>query len=320
MNAPLPKKGASNHRVSVDLARRLISLATRAPSVHNTQPWVWRLRDDRLELYADWTRRLEVTDPHGRNLVMSCGAALHHLRVAASAIGWDPIVTRVADSSDPSLLAWVRLSPAPRPPSAESDLRAIRERCTDHRRFTSWPVPDERLARLAAIAHDQGSHATALTDLADRLRVESLHSRAHLLQGRNRSVATEADRWADRPVHDGGAFSRLPGPGLLEDDRGDDIEGGDGLVLLHDTDDSPMAWLRAGESLSALWLHVASQGLSIVPLSQVVEVDETRDVLQHQVLGGLAAPMLLIRVGWQAIGRSRLEATPRRPVADVLLL
>ena len=83
--------------------------------------------------------------------------------------------------------------------------------------------------------------------------------------------------------------------------------------------DDPAAWLRAGEGLSALWLHAVRNGLSVVPLSQVVEVAETRSALKHEVLGGQAEPLLLLRVGWQAIGRRQLVPTPRRPLDSVLL-
>jgi len=314
----------------VGVVRRLVTLANRAPSVHNTQPWVWRFRDDRIELYADWTRRLEAADPIGRNLLISCGAALHHLRVAARARGFNAEVTRVADPEDPTLLAQVRLSPAPPSPTAAADLRAIQDRCTDRRRFTSWPVPDERLAQLAAIAEREGGQAAAVTDVSERFRVEMLVSRAHRLQERDAAIAAEAERWIDHDPVDGVPSAHLPGRrnvpashrsrfalGGLEDD-GEEVESGDGLVILYDDDDSPAAWLRAGESLSALWLHAVREGLSVVPLSQVIEVTETREALQHQVLGGLAAPLMLVRVGWQAISRSQLEPTPRRPVRDVL--
>jgi hypothetical protein len=104
----------------------------------------------------------------------------------------------------------------------------------------------------------------------------------------------------------------------VEDD-GRDVVGSDGLVVLYTEDDSPEAWLRAGEGLSALWLDAVRTGLSVVPLSHVLEVDETRAALRHAVLGGLAVPLLLVRVGWQAISRSQLVSTTRRPLDQVLL-
>src|SRR3954471_14844893 len=63
--------------------RRIVSLATRAPSVHNTQPWRWHAAGSTLELFADHSRQLPVSDPAGRNLVLSCGAVLHHVQVVA---------------------------------------------------------------------------------------------------------------------------------------------------------------------------------------------------------------------------------------------
>jgi hypothetical protein len=86
------------------------------------------------------------------------------------------------------------------------------------------------------------------------------------------------------------------------------------------TTDDPPAWLRAGEALSAIWLDATTEGLSIVPLSQVIEVRETREALRYDVLGGLAEPLVVLRVGWQAISRSQLPRTPRRPVDEVLEL
>jgi hypothetical protein len=106
--------------------------------------------------------------------------------------------------------------------------------------------------------------------------------------------------------------------GHLSDER-QEVETSDGVIVLCGDDDSRASWLRAGESLSALWLSAVRDGLSVVPLSQVVEVAETREDLQHRVLGDLAVPLLLVRVGWQPIGRSQLEPTPRRPLDDVLL-
>src|SRR6516225_6646748 len=79
-------------RVSEETARRvsvlagqagyLIATAARAPSVHNTQPWRFRVGKYAVELYADPARKLRV-DPVGREMLISCGAALFGLRLLA---------------------------------------------------------------------------------------------------------------------------------------------------------------------------------------------------------------------------------------------
>jgi len=320
----------SHSGVPAQVARRLLSLATRAPSVHNTQPWTWQIHPDRIDLYADWSRRLGAADPQGRELVISCGAALHHLRLAAAASGLRADVTRFPDPADPDLLATVTFTSSVRPFSSAADLRAIQDRCTDRRRFTSWPIPDERLQLLAQAVEDDGGDAVALTGVTDRFRVELMSAQAHRVQQRDPAIAAEAKRWTDRGAYDGLGSDHLPaGPGepgtvpnrfehgLLQD-RDQELETADGLIVLCGRDDSRSSWLRAGESLSVLWLKAVQGRLSVVPLSQVVEVAETRAALQHQILGDRAVPMLLVRVGWQAISRSQLKPTPRRPLDDVL--
>lgn len=312
-------------------ARRLVSLACRAPSMYNSQPWAWRIGPHSIALYADRGRQLPAADPDGRNLVIGCGAALHHFQVAARASGWAPSVTRFPDPGDPDLLAEILLQPEAATPRHAADLVALRSRSTDRRRFTSWPVPDERLVQLAEVATAWGSNGVPLLDVSDRFRVELLVSRALRLQERDASVAAEQRDWLDRRDSAGVPLDTVPvgtatveshrsrfGHGSLAD-HGRDIESTDGLVVLCDDSDDPAAWLRAGEGLSALWLHALGEGLSVVPLTQLIEVPETRNALQHDVFGGLVVPLLLVRIGWQAIGRSQLSRTPRRPVDEVLV-
>ena len=80
--------------------RDLVELATRAPSVHNTQPWYWCVDGERVSLFADFSRQLQYADPDGRDLLISCGAALHHLRVAAAANGWKAQVRRMPNPAN----------------------------------------------------------------------------------------------------------------------------------------------------------------------------------------------------------------------------
>jgi nitroreductase len=313
--------------------RRIVELAQRAPSVHNTQPWRWRGTDGSLELHADRSRQLTAGDPDGRNLVISCGTVLHHARVVAAALGWTAAVTHLPDSEQPDLLARVKLSRRTPRPSAAEMLEAVDRRCTDRRRFTSWPVPDERLTHLAARATEWGSRALPLTDVSERFRAELLVNRALDLQAANSAVQREQKAWVDHGSGDGVPSVVLPGPqelasrrssrfttGLRDDPDAAGVEGSDGLVVVCGPTDDPPAWLQAGEALSAMWLDATADGLSIVPLSQVIEVRETRDALLLEVLGGLANPLVLVRVGWQPISRSQLPRTPRRPVDEVLEL
>jgi nitroreductase len=318
-------------RVPQRTLRRIVELATRAPSVHNTQPWSWRGGPHSLELYADRTRQLPACDPDGRNLVISCGAALHQAQVAADALGWSATVTRLPDSEQPDLLARLALAPGTPSRHAPELLDAIDKRCTDRRRFTAWPVPDEQLTHLAAQASSLSAHAVPLSDVSERFQAELLINHAVEIQYDDRQVMREQQTWIDHGAVDGVPYGVLPLPndlrardhrrfatGLVDDMGGREVEGSDGLLVLCAPTDDPAAWLTAGEGLSAMWLAATMAGLSVVPISQVIEVAETRAAFRLGVLGDLARPLVVVRVGWQTISRRQLPRTPRRPVAEVL--
>jgi nitroreductase len=83
----------------------LIHKAVRAPSSHNTQPWLFHVSESTISLYADRTRALPVNDPDDRELTISCGCALMNLRVAAAAEGLDVRIEALPVSDEPDLLA-----------------------------------------------------------------------------------------------------------------------------------------------------------------------------------------------------------------------
>ncbi len=90
------------------------------------------------------------------------------------------------------------------------------------------------------------------------------------------------------------------------------------MLALCASRDDPAAWLDTGETLSALWLRATRAGFSVVPLSQIVEVDATREALRREVFHDMAQPQLLVRIGWQEVTRPPLPPTPRRQMDDVL--
>jgi nitroreductase len=316
--------------------RRVVDLARRAPSVHNTQPWTWSIHGDALELHADRTRQLEAADPEGRNLVLSCGTALHHALVAARAQGWAPVVDTLPDPRDPDLLARIRLRPAEVPVDAAQWFEAIGARCTDRRRFTSWPIPDERLQRFSSVTRSLGATVVPILDPQKRQRLERLVDRAMEVQDQDLRVRMEERAWTGHSADDGlvdpvdvswgGGHTRrrrtrfdheAEPPAVRADIAVRPIESSDGLLVVVTEDDGRLSWLHAGEALSALWLEATTEGLSIVPLSQVVEVTETRISLDD-LLGPGLRPQILLRVGWQEIGRRDLPRTPRRSLDEIL--
>lgn len=313
-------------------ARRILDVARWAPSVHNTQPWLWRIGEDRVDLYADRSRQLTVADKQGRNLTISCGAAVHHARVAAAALGWPASVTRMPDPTEPDLLATLDLEERHATPEALAELSALEQRCTDRRRFTSWPIPDERLLGLARSVDVPGIQVVPLTDVSDRFRVELLVNHAMSRQEADSRYSEEQREWIDHSRVDGlpsdvvspaGGFPRAHlsrfADAATAVQRREPVESSDGLLAVCSDGDDPESWLRSGEALSELWLQATTEGLSVVPLSQVIEVEETRQELRHGVFGGLVHPQILVRIGWQEIGRSHQPRTPRRPLEDLLL-
>ena len=124
--------GMNTHGPDHETLRAAVALATRAPPVDNTQPWRWSIGDESIHLHADWTRQLPAIDPDGRDLVIRCGAALHHLRTALAALGWHTTVHRIPNLDQPHHLAAVEFSPH------DPTDRDVALAATISRRRTDW--------------------------------------------------------------------------------------------------------------------------------------------------------------------------------------
>lgn len=305
--------------------------AGHAPSVHNTQPWRWQVQPDRLELYADRHRQLAVSDPQGRLLLLSCGAALHHARLALGVQGREAVVDRLPDPQTPDLLA--RITPGPAvavDPAAVRQIQAMQSRHTDRRPLSDEPLDGTVLDRLRAAALAEGVHlhllggeqVYALATAADRAgTVEAADERQReelaYWTGRQAPTGTglpEHVRPASPPqttvpARDFGAGGTLPiGPGH---DRAA-VYG-----VLFGAEDEPVSWLRAGEALSAVWLTATGLGASVLPLSGVVELPGTRETLR-QLVAATGWPYLVLRLGVADPEHAGPAHTPRLDPTQVV--
>jgi nitroreductase len=314
--------------------------ALRAPSVHNTQPWRWRIRTDAVELHADWDRHLVAADPDRRDLVLSCGAALHHLVVALAVRGLTAQVRRMPDGEDRGHLATVAVRSG-RADALDADLfPAIDLRQTDRRRMSHRPVPAEHVAALTEQARRAGALLLPVTGAGMRQRFTATLVDAAHRQEFAPGYAAELRQWTHRYAHghDGvSAAGVAPDPiGLTgvsplrrftegrlvqppwSSGHGAADDAAELLVIVTVHDDT-LDWLRAGEATSAVLLAATGLGLATTPLSQALEVDETRRALRQDVLRVPEHPQLVVRVGWPATGAGELPVTPRRDLRSVLL-
>src|ERR1700736_2015471 len=144
------------HFPDPETIQSVVSLAIRAPSVHNSQPWRWRIGERTMHLYADRDRHLPATDPDERDLLLSCGASLHHGLVALAASGWQAKVHRFPDPADPNHLAALEVY---RRVAGDLDIAlaaAIPRRRTDRRHYSSWPVPTADIGMMGSRAARAG--------------------------------------------------------------------------------------------------------------------------------------------------------------------
>jgi nitroreductase len=327
----LPNEAESPTPTAVLL--RAADQARLAPSVHNTQPWRFAVRNGALDIYSDPVRQLRVVDPLGRQLTISCGCAVLNARVALAAAGQDAVVTELPDPAEPDLLARIAIgAPAERwlPLSALDS--AIPARRSNRRQYSADPVPAELVYALTQAATAEQAELIELTALPDRRLVAELSRRAELQQLLIPSYRAEIRAWTTDdprrpdgvqamsvPRVSGDPSDELPvrdfdsrGMGWLPARTGSADE--QCLFLLSTSEDDLLSWLHAGQALERLWLEATKHGYAVSLFSQAIEATELRQLLRAK-LGTKGYPQLIVRVG-------HAPATPvsrRRELTQLLL-
>ncbi|MFD0591571.1 Acg family FMN-binding oxidoreductase [Catellatospora coxensis] len=257
---------------------------------------------------------------------------MHHARTALAAAGYEAGVRELPEPADPDLLAEIRITGPHEPALAELQaFAAITRRHTDRRPFTTQPVADATCRALIAAGETQHAHVHLVG--LEQVAVLALAAvRAGALQLSDPGYLAELADWTHRPPWSGEGVStestvhavprRVPirdyapfGGQTMHPGR--DTDAGARYLMLFTDEDTPAAWLHAGQALSAVLLTATVHGLGSAPISDVTEVPNTRDELRR-LLPGLGEPQVCVRVGY---AQPRMPPpTTRRPYEESINL
>lgn len=313
-------------------AKWIVEQACRAPSIHNTQPWRFQFDAGTFELRADTRRGLSASDPTGRELVISCGAALYNLRVAVRKLGYTPTVSLLPDQCDPRLLARVEVVESHPADAAERRTYAgLTRRHTRRGGFEDRALTPELAVLLQQAAHEEHADLFYVHDPGQRRRVLHLARSAEREHSQDDSVLAEIEDWT--PTRGTARLDGVPAtayaaqpPASAEDlpvrdfDLGRGIgslpaeESASGVVAVLATErDLELDWLQGGQALERVLITAAEHWAFAALHSQITEVDHQRAELRREMcISGY--PQMLLRFGYAPDA----SMTPRRPVDAVL--
>jgi nitroreductase len=291
-----------------------------APSVHNTQPWTLDFHHDRhdgeercVTLYRRSDRALAWHDPHGRDLLISCGAALTNIRLAMCVLGWDPHVGVYVSRTRPDEVAMVTAGARRSPSTVELDrYAAIPRRHSARRPFADALVASDQRDRLVAASHTAGVELRPVWGEDEIAVLARVFDHAALVLKADRAYQRELSAWTGMgsvPSPGGGMadvprrFDTLPWAGLVRRDTAipdrDTLAARlrrECLLLVETPDDGPAYHVRGGMAVQDSWLAATADGLAASLLTQPLQISEVRaGLIEGLTLGGF--PQAVLRVG-----------------------
>lgn len=306
--------------------RYALRYAVLAPSNRNSQPWSFTVRHDQISIHADLARWQRVSDPQRHELHVSIGCALENLLVALDHFGFGHVVTRAPGALDGTIAVQVAIldRPTPAPFRPATLFGALLARRTDHGGYRARAVPVAVQRRLA-LCRDGEDLSLLITDNA------AIRRAAHALMLQGEALGLSSRAYRDELAESIGAGD-FGGPWLLTvaqqfavthlGSRLADVRGGANALrgspvfgVIGAPNGSNEMYIRAGQMLERLYLVATLQGLSLQPVSQLVEVASVKARFA-KLFRAAGVPLVAFRAGY---GQRPARATPRRPLEEVML-
>ena len=294
----------------------LIEQAVKAPSGHNTQPWIFRISETEIDICPDYSRALPVVDPDNRELFVSLGCAAENLCIAASHMGYRTTVT-VAEDGTICIRLDRQSDVTPSPFFAQIALRQTNRRVYDGRTIPAADIDQLRAVEVAPSVHvhfyKRGTPAfNAIAELI--YRGNSLQMQDDAFKAELRSWMRYNKKHRDAQ-HDGLSYDVFGAPNLprfisenviagalneRSQNRGDrkKIALASHLILLTSRNNLVEQWVALGRTLERLLLTSTEMGLAHAYLNPPNELSE----LAHELADTLDLPgeypTILLRIGY----------------------
>lgn len=311
----------------------LVRMATLAANGHNTQPWKFRLDEQRITILPDLTRRTEVVDPDDHHLYVSLGCATENLVIAAAAHGHASAV-EIQSAVRPQIAIDLSSGvPTPGPLYQAIPLRQSTRSAYDGRAISS-----EDMRLLEDAAQEDGVSVLFFTSDADLDAITEFVVAGNSAQMDDPAFLRELRDWLRfspaRAIESGdGLFAATSGNPVVPEWMGgtlfdmvfskeaenkkytDHMRSSAGVAVFVGERDAAESWIKVGRCFERFALQATALGIRNAHLNQPIEDLATRPEFARWLGMPDRRPDLVVRFG----RAPALPMSPRRPVSAVLL-
>jgi nitroreductase len=306
----------------------LLNYAILAPSSYNSQPWMFNVSEGDIQVFADRSRWLNVADADRREQYLSLGCALENLVIAAEHFGYNCSVSYFPGPGD--LVAEVSLLANSSPPSDSRLFYAITSRQTNRNPYDPQDLSKADLETIKSLCFDPDVGIFITHDSAIKKGFLDLVVQANGIQYADVNYKSELGRWLGLgvmgPTGVQAKMAQLAvvflnvGPEQTEKDA-ELINSTSYLAFISTAKNDRISSLKAGRILERFWLAATALGISMHPMSQALEVVQTKANLTN--LLSAQTGMMQMQQVQQAfrLGYAKpiLEHSTRRPLEDALM-
>ncbi len=303
----------------------LLNYAILAPSSHNSQPWKFNVTNNSILIFADKSRWLQVADEDQRELYISLGCALENLIVAADHFGYNSSVVYLPGEKD--LAAKVILQPSTNSSGDPRLFSAILSRQTNRNPYETRAISESDLESMKSLSSDADASIFITRDLAIKKSFQDLVVQANGIQYSDADFKSELGHWLSQGVMGPtGVQAKMAQLAVVFLDVGPEQTEKDALLInstpylgfIRTANNDSISSIKAGRALERFWLCATALGISLHPMSQALETEQTKENLTGLLPGPseMRQVQQAFRLGYAG---SAEEHSTRRPLKDVLI-